>query len=291
MGVEKDPVTVIGLGPMGQAMARAFLKAGHPTTVWNRTASRADAVVAEGAVRARSAAEALAAGRLVVLSLTDYDAMYAILGEVGDALRGRVVVNLSSDTPGRAREATAWFAGHGAEHLAGGIMVPAELVATESSYVFYSGPKAEFDRYEPVLRVLGRPDFRGTDPALGQAFYQAQLHVFLTSLAAYLESVALLGAVGVTAETFQPYVKDLFDTMSYYLPGATKHLDNGDHPGDAANVTMMGATADHIVGAAVEAGIDGRLPAAVKALYDSAIADGRGKESWTSLVEVIRKPA
>lgn len=48
MSAEKDPVTVIGLGPMGQAMVRAFLTAGHPTTVWNRTASRADAVVAEG---------------------------------------------------------------------------------------------------------------------------------------------------------------------------------------------------------------------------------------------------
>ncbi|MCU1664606.1 MAG: 6-phosphogluconate dehydrogenase, partial [Pseudonocardia sp.] len=35
------PVTVIGLGPMGQAMVRRFLDAGHPVTVWNRTAGRA----------------------------------------------------------------------------------------------------------------------------------------------------------------------------------------------------------------------------------------------------------
>jgi 3-hydroxyisobutyrate dehydrogenase-like beta-hydroxyacid dehydrogenase len=61
-------VTIIGLGPMGQAMARAFLAAGHPVTVWNRTASRADALVAEGAPRAATPAEALAASRLVILS-------------------------------------------------------------------------------------------------------------------------------------------------------------------------------------------------------------------------------
>lgn len=30
-------VTVLGLGPMGAALASAFLAAGHPTTVWNRT--------------------------------------------------------------------------------------------------------------------------------------------------------------------------------------------------------------------------------------------------------------
>ncbi len=36
----KTPVTVLGLGAMGTALARAFLAAGHPTTVWNRTPGR-----------------------------------------------------------------------------------------------------------------------------------------------------------------------------------------------------------------------------------------------------------
>lgn len=35
------PVTVLGLGPMGRALASAFLAAGHPVTVWNRTPGRA----------------------------------------------------------------------------------------------------------------------------------------------------------------------------------------------------------------------------------------------------------
>ena len=57
---DKTPLTVIGLGPMGQAMVTRFLEAGHPTTVWNRTPARADAVVARGAVRAATAADAVA---------------------------------------------------------------------------------------------------------------------------------------------------------------------------------------------------------------------------------------
>ncbi|MER6985206.1 NAD(P)-binding domain-containing protein, partial [Streptomyces carpinensis] len=35
------PVSVLGLGPMGTALASAFLAAGHPLTVWNRTPGRA----------------------------------------------------------------------------------------------------------------------------------------------------------------------------------------------------------------------------------------------------------
>jgi 3-hydroxyisobutyrate dehydrogenase-like beta-hydroxyacid dehydrogenase len=50
---------------------------------------------------------------------------------------------------------------------------------------------------------------------------------------------------------------------------------------------MMGATADHIVGASTEAKLDLALPQAVKSLYDRAIAAGRGGETWTTLYEVI----
>ncbi|MGH3918446.1 MAG: NAD(P)-dependent oxidoreductase [Pseudonocardiaceae bacterium] len=284
------PVTVIGLGPMGQAMVRTFLGNGHPTTVWNRTASRADDLVAEGAVRAATVADAVAANELLILSLTDYQAMYDILGSAGDALTGRVVVNLSSDTPGRTREAATWLAERGAELVVGGIMVPAELVGKEAAYVFYSGPRAVFEAHQPTLRKIGRPDYRGEDHALAQLYYQAQLDIFLTSLSAFLHATALVGAAGVSAKTFMPYATGLFDTMSSYLTGAAREIDDGRYPGDLASVTMMGATADHIVGASTDAGIDVGLPSAVKAQYDRAIAAGHGADSWTSLVEAIKKP-
>jgi 3-hydroxyisobutyrate dehydrogenase-like beta-hydroxyacid dehydrogenase len=281
-------VTVIGLGPMGQAMVNTFLDNGHPTTVWNRTASRADNLVTKGAIRAGTAAEALAANELVVLSLTDYQAMYDILGPASDALKGRVVVNLSSDTPERTREAAAWLAERGAELIVGGIMVPPQLVGKEPAYVFYSGSRAVFDAHEPTLRLIGKPDYRGADHALAQLFYQAQLDIFLTSLSAFLHATALLNAAGISAETFLPYAVDNFDTMSSYLADAARNVDKGHHPGDLASVIMTGATADHIVGASKAAGIDVGLPGAVKAHYDRAIAAGHGADSWTSLFEVIK---
>ncbi|MFB9908401.1 NAD(P)-dependent oxidoreductase [Allokutzneria oryzae] len=288
--MSKIGVTLVGLGPMGQAMVRKLLGAGHAVTVWNRTASRADAVVAEGATRAADVADALAANGVVILSLTDYQAMYDILGTATDGLAGKVVVNLSSDTPARTREAAQWLAGHGAELLTGGVMVPAVLVGEEGAYVFYSGSREVFDRYEPMLRVIGRPDYVGDDYALAQLYYQAQLDIFLTSLSAYMHATALLNSVGVSAESFRPYAEDNFSMMSMYLPEAAKQIDAGEHPGDGASVVMMGATADHILGASEEAGIDTGLPKAVKAHYDRAIESGHGADSWTSLIERIRKP-
>jgi 3-hydroxyisobutyrate dehydrogenase-like beta-hydroxyacid dehydrogenase len=282
------PVTMIGLGPMGRAMVRTFLAAGHPVTVWNRTAARADDLVTAGAVRAGSPADAVAASPLVILSLTDYAAMYDVLGDVGDVLAGRVVVNLSSDTPQASRDAAAWLAERGAELVVGGIMVPAEMVGEEGAYVFYSGPRAVFEAHEPTLRVIGRPDYRGEDPALAQLFYQAQLNIFLTTLAAFVQSAALLGRAGVTAREFQPLAVEVVGLARDLLGEAVRGVDDGEHPRDQSTAAMMGATADHIVLASGAASLDTALPGAVKSLYDRVIAAGHGKEAWTRMVDVIR---
>jgi 3-hydroxyisobutyrate dehydrogenase-like beta-hydroxyacid dehydrogenase len=273
-------VTVIGLGPMGQAMVRKFVAAGYPTTVWNGTASRAEGL---GASVASSVAEALAANQLVVLSLTDYQAMYDVLG--GEKLAGKVIVNLSSDTPARTREAAKWLADRGAELIVGGVMVPAPLVGSEHAYVFYSGPKNVYAVHKEVLAYLGRPNYLGEDHALAQLYYQAQLDIFLTSLSSYLHASAMLKAAGVSAADFASYAVDNFNSLSMYVAGAARNIDSGEHPGDLANVTMMGATADHIVGASRELGVDAQLPKAVQAQYHRAVKDGHGRSSWTSLVE------
>jgi 3-hydroxyisobutyrate dehydrogenase-like beta-hydroxyacid dehydrogenase len=167
------------------------------------------------------------------------------------------------------------------------VMVPEELVATESSYVFYSGPESVVRQHESVLAKIGRVDYVGEDPALAQLFYQAQLDIFLTSLAAYLHATALVGSAGVTPDTYVPWATEIFDNLSYYLPQAAKNIASGKHPGEGANIIMMGATADHIVGASTEAKLDLALPQAVKSLYDRAIAAGHGGETWTSLYTVI----
>lgn len=282
-------VTLIGLGPMGQAMVKALLDGGHPVTVWNRTASRADEVVARGAVRAESPAEAVRASDLVILSLTDYQAMYDILGPVED-LGGKVVVNLSSDTPDRSREAAEWAEQRGARFLTGGVMVPAPVVGTDASYVYYSGPQDVFDAHEKTLQLIGKPHHMGADPGLAQLFYQANLDVFLTALSAFMHGAALVGSAGVPAKEFAPWAVQVLQLAAHFLPQAAEQIDDDDHPGHLSTAKMMGATADHVLAASEAAGIDLDLPRAVKAHYDRAIAAGGGGDNWTRLFDGIRKP-
>jgi 3-hydroxyisobutyrate dehydrogenase-like beta-hydroxyacid dehydrogenase len=291
---QRGAVTVIGLGPMGQAMTRTLLAAGHPVTVWNRTAARADGVVADGATLAATPRRAVEASDLVVLSLTDYQAMYDILDDAAGSLTGRTLVNLSSDTPDRTREAATWAANHGAAFLTGGVMAPAPMVGTEAAYVYYSGPQEVMERHRAALTPLGTPKYLGEDPGLAQMMYQANLAVFLTTLSGLMHATAMLGNAGMKAQEALPELLALTDSIGEMLrageesPGAA--LDAGEHPGDLSTVTMMGATADHIVDTSASLGLDLSLPLAVQAHYRRAIEDGNGGDNWTRIIDGIRAP-
>ncbi|WP_241387268.1 NAD(P)-dependent oxidoreductase [Rhodococcus sp. CH91] len=289
----RSPVSVLGLGPMGQAMARTLLHAGHPVTVWNRTPRRAEGVVAAGARRAATPSEALAAGDPTILSLTDYRAMRDVLGGTTASLPGRTLVNLSSDTPDRTRDAAAWAAVHGAAFLAGGVMVPAPLVGTEAAYVYYSGPEDVMERHSGTLAAIGTPRYLGEDPGLAQLMYLANLDVFLTALSSLAHAVALLQSAGLNASDALPELMPTLAGIPAMLAtgeSPAAQIDAGEHPGDLSTVTMMGATADHIVEASEKAGVDLALPRAVQRHYLRAIGDGHGGDNWTRIIDGIRTP-
>lgn len=286
----KQSVTVIGLGPMGQAMTRTFLAHGHPVTVWNRTAARAEELAAEGATRAATVEEALAANELVVLSLTDYDAMYAVLEPVTSALAGRVLVNLSSDTPAKAREAAAWADGHGARHITGGVQVaPSGIGRPEESATFYSGPEEVFAAHAATLQVLTATDYRGEDPGLAALYYQLQMDIFWASMTSWLHALAVADVNGISAEEFLPYATSTVASLPGFLAFYSPRIDKGEHPGDVDRLAMCAAGVDHIVHTTRDSGIDAALPSAVRDVFRQGLAAGRPGDSFTSLIEVLKR--
>ncbi|GGX59468.1 6-phosphogluconate dehydrogenase [Streptomyces minutiscleroticus] len=289
--MNEQSVTVIGLGPMGRAMVDTYLDHGYDVTVWNRTAARAEALVARGAVLAPTVEEALAANELIVLSLTDYDAVYAVLEPAAASLSGKVVANLSSDTPDRAREAAAWAAGHGAKHLTGGVQVPPPLIGKPGSATYYSGPKDAFDAHEAALKVLTDTDYRGADPGLAALYYQAQMTVFWTSMLGYHQALALGRANGVTAKELLPYATMQMAMMPHFLELYGERVDSGAHPGDVDRLAMGAASADHVLHTHEEAGVDTVLPAAVARIFRAGMDRGFAENSFSRLIEVLEKPA
>ncbi len=99
----------------------------------------------KGATRVSTANEAITSNELVILSLTDYDAMYTILEPISEQLSGKVFVNLSSDTPETVGEASMWLAERKAWHLTGGVLASPSGIGNPESVTLYSGPREIFE--------------------------------------------------------------------------------------------------------------------------------------------------
>lgn len=285
----RTSVSVIGLGSMGQALAGALLDAGHLITVWNRSQGKGDELVARGAVRAANAEEAVRASELTLVCVVDYDASHAILAPLADALTGRVLVNLTSDTPERSREAAAWAQSHGISYLDGAVMVPTPLIGSPDALLFYSGVQDAFERHESTLKALGgKAAFVGTDPGLAALYDLSLLDFFYGSISGLVHAYALATADGVKAADIAPYLNTIVQILPPIAEFTAANIDAGKYPGAQANLGMMAAGVEHILHAARTRGLDVSQLEAVKSVADRAIAKGHGSDDWARTYEALR---
>lgn len=281
-------VTVLGLGRMGSALAAAFLAAGHPTTVWNRTPAKADALAASGAVRADTVAAAVTASDLVVVCVLDYPAVRALLDPVAGSLAGRTLVNLTTGSPEQARETAAWAAEHSIGYLDGGIMTTPDGVGNQASMFLYGGSPETLAAHRETLAALGDPVDLGADPGLASLYDAGLLGLMWSVFGGWLHATALVGADGVAAGTFTPVAERWLTTVSGFMRRYAGQIDAGHYPGDDATIDVQLLAVEHLLHAGRERGIDGRLPELHRDLMAKAVAEGNGGDSYARLVDAFR---
>ncbi|WET82227.1 NAD(P)-binding domain-containing protein [Amycolatopsis sp. QT-25] len=276
------PISVVGLGLMGTALARAFLTAGHPTTVWNRTAAKADSLVAEGARLAPSVGEALGSGGVTILCLTDYPAVHDLLGDA--KLAGTTLVNLSSGSSAQARETAAWAEKQGARYLDGAIMAVPPAIGTAEAVILLSGPRPDFD-----LGALGTISHLGEDPGLASLYDVAGLTMMWSVLNAWLQGTAMLKTAGVDATTYAPFARQIAAGVADWLPGYAEQVDKDSFPAEISALETDARAMDHLVEECEALEVNAELPKLLKAMADRAIAAGHGGEQYPVLIREFER--
>ncbi|UMP03761.1 NAD(P)-dependent oxidoreductase [Amycolatopsis sp. EV170708-02-1] len=276
------PISVVGLGLMGTALARAFLKAGHPTTVWNRTAAKADSLVAEGARLAPTIGDALGPDGVTILCLTDYSAARELLGDAG--IEGTTLVNLTSGDSAQARETAAWAEKRGARYLDGAIMAIPSVIGTDEAVILLSGPLPDFD-----LGALGTISHLGEDPGLASLYDVAGLTMMWSVLNAWLQGTAMLRTAGVGAATYAPFARQIAAGVADWLPGYAEQIDKGAFPAEVAALETDARAMAHMVEESEALGVNAELPKLIKAMADRAIAAGHGGEQYPVLIREFER--
>jgi 3-hydroxyisobutyrate dehydrogenase-like beta-hydroxyacid dehydrogenase len=200
----KPTVGFIGLGLMGKPMAGNLLKAGFPVVVWNRTKSRADELVAEGAKLGATPRDTAAQADVLITIVSDPPAIEEILwgaeGALAGLRSGSTVIDSSTVSPDLARRAAQACAEKGADYLDAPV-TGGDWGAKKGELVFMIGGKPEaFERIKPVFEAMGKRFFLLGPNGAGQTVKLAMNLILALEVEALAEALVLVTKAGIQGE-------------------------------------------------------------------------------------------
>lgn len=284
-------ITVLGLGSMGQTLARLFLDKGYTVTVWNRTAGKADALAARGALAAGSAAEAVRASPVAVMCVYGYRAADAILAMEGvaAALDGRLLVQLTTGSPQDARDAEAWAHRQGASYLEGAIQAAPDQMGQPDTPILVSGAEVVFRAAEPLLGVLGGGIvYLGGKASAAAAMDLATLSTIYGTLLGFLHGARVAEHEGFDVAEYGRIVAGIMPTFAGFLQHEGGVIQSGDFAISQSPMRISIEATQRILQTAQQAGISTEFPAFAAGLFKRADAAGLGGEEVAALIKLLR---
>lgn len=195
----------IGTGIMGKPMAHNLLKAGYPVTVHNRTKSKAQDLLSQGAAWAATPAEAAADSDIVITCVTDTPDVEAVLlgpdGVIEKARRGLICVDMSTISPAATKEMGQALEAKGVTLIDAPIS-GGEIGAIDAKLsIMMGGPKDAVEEVRPIMLVLGRTVIHCGPLGSGQITKLANQVMVIHTIMSIAEGLAFAEKAGLDLET------------------------------------------------------------------------------------------
>lgn len=280
-------ITMIGLGAMGSALARAFLGAGHRVTVWNRTSSRMEPLSALGAIAASSPIEAVEASPIIVICIDNYELSRKLIIEnrLGLYLSDRTLIQLSTGSPKEAHEFNDLIRNFGCEYIDGAIMPYPELIGDKGAMLLFAGSEETYARCQPVLTCLGG-DIRylGSNISSPATLDMALLTHDLCCYLGAIHGSRICESENICVSEFASLFSE--DSIARE-PVEVIYSGKYDEPG--ATLSVWDGALQRIKIQAQDSNINSEVPDFISSFFKRAIAAGYGEEDVASIIKIMRR--
>ena len=214
-------VVFIGLGRMGQAMARRLLAAGHDLVVWNRTPGRLGELLDLGATMADSIAQAASLGAPVITMLADDDALAQVAQGPGGLIEslpsGGLHIAMGTHRSDTIGGLTAAHAQADQVLVAAPVLGRPTAVAAGQLGIIAAGPGDAISRAQPLFDAIGRRTFAaGADPATASLLKLTNNMVLACAIEVMGEAFSLIEKSGADPEVLRDVLTEgLFSSPAY----------------------------------------------------------------------------
>ena len=288
--LSKPRVALLGLGLMGTGMANRLLGAGFPLTVYNRTADKAKALVANGARLAQSPHDAATDADFIVSMVADDNASRSMwLGEEGalDGLKpGAILIESSTVSPPWISELAEAAKKKGVELLDAPVTGSRPQAASGELNFLVGGSDAALEKARPVFAPMAK-NVVHVGPT-GSGALLKLINNFLTGVqaASFAEALTLIEKAGLNRETALQVVTNGAPGSPALKTMSTRMTAHDYTP--QFHLSLMRKDLDYSVTEAARHGVSLSSAKTALASFERAVASGRGDEDFSAVIEPLR---
>ena len=287
-------VGFVGLGRMGLPMAQHLLDAGFSLSVFNRTASRADVLLQDGAQWTASPRALAEQSDIVVSIIADDTALRTIaLGEQGilaGIKQGSIHVDMSTVSPDVTQELAPLYQERGAHFVGSPVFGRPEAAAAAKLWICPAGPPAAIDRCRPLFDAMGQGIIVvGEEAHLANVLKLVGNFFVIAAIETLGEAFTLAEKGGLKSETVLDLIQALLPVPLFQGYGSRIAKQEFSPAGFALELGLKD------VGLMQKLAKDVAAPLPLADLAHThlraAFARGRGDLDWGALASVIREMA
>jgi 3-hydroxyisobutyrate dehydrogenase-like beta-hydroxyacid dehydrogenase len=274
---------------MGSALAETLLVAGISVTVWNRTISKAERMVEQGAVLADTPAAAALASESTIVCVTDHEAFVSVIHNdaVATALEEKYLIQLGIVTAEQARQTASWASARNIGYLEGSILGLPDHVKSATATLVCSGPKALFESAQPQLSVFGNSQLVSESIGSAYEFDKVYFAFAYATLLGFMQGAAMAEASGFSIAAYTDIVNDRSATYAGVFKRYGELIASRNHDGDQTSLEIWADAYAKSLDLCRALKVDDTLPTALMQNFDKAISGGYGDKEMSAIFEVL----
>ncbi|PVV13211.1 MAG: hydroxyacid dehydrogenase [gamma proteobacterium symbiont of Ctena orbiculata] len=281
-------VALLGLGLMGLPIAHRLVHCGHELITWNRSKERLKTAQDEGLNVTPSLTEAVTAGEVLILTLSDAGAINQVLFDpsVKPLIRGKTVLQMGTISPDESRDIGAAVVDAGGDYLEVPVLGSIPEAKAGELIVMAAGSESAYHQTLLMLRGLGKEVEHLGPVGKGAAVKLAMNQLIASLTAGFSQSLGLIRAEGVEVEQFMGLLRQ----SALYAPTFDKKLKKFmEHDYSNPNFPLKHLIKDIALfqKVAEASGMNGEVANAILRILRSGQEAGYGDEDYSSLYEAI----
>jgi len=278
-------IAYLGTGLLGSAFVKALLKKGQQVNVWNRTASKAKALEADGAKAFVNAADAVKGANRIHLTVSDDHAVDEVLENASAGFEpGAIIIDhTTTSAPGAAKRTAEWKE-RGFTYIHAPVFMGPQNALEGTGNMLISGDQELIKKLEPELSAMtGKLVNFGTETNKAAGMKLLGNLFLITLTAGISDTFALAKALNISTTE----VTTLFDAWNpgTQVPARMKRIISNQFDNPSWELNMARKDARLMMEEAKRGNVSLTIIPTIAKEMDQWIEKGHGNDDWSIIAK------